>query len=1402
MATTYTPSVGSRFNHGIQPGGSYLTDYERPSYAPWPESNVRARPRDVDAQNLATTALRGWRFPDSRRFLWDRRPLEAGVTVCATDFLPDTEMMHTAFLAASQFLTSGTSTKSGIRLSAKWATGDDGKITLKLEKLDQSLPHGDRGQGLEHTLISCMKQGGDTSKAIGQLIRLLSDRFALTMDQCKETAKASSLYPIRCTSEISSQSLFIEGKLLCPNGMLSMTPLYGKRVFEIPLARSLQASMRETAVRPQTGFMSMDQGRALVPMLAEDAVTNGKPIVGLWASGVKSVVHPMVIAGCYMLRNSTLLKDKAFASDGAFLLLFYGLGGKSKFNMSWMSNMLLLKPPTLKVWKLLGVARQGLLAVMIDFGVIFACVWVDPGLDTLARPIGRKSPGPSIRGGSPPSMEASLAQSTGAFESKIPVPPGQATQVHQGQQNHVPKTNPWEEPSLLSRAKLEPILAQSRPPRPNNIVRPTLVLNGEPRVNGSQSMSVNRSSQRAGHNSHEYDFPWKKEGSKQTAGQTVNVTPVWQSNVGSSQPPDARSTHVDTHSLPWKSKDRSNGQVTTQTNHQEAARNSTAPRVHQELRTSEMNGNAGGELNCSPRSTGTWTETGHMGASQGRNSGFASHTPNGVGSMGNSPYRPAYLSHTTPTSAPLAAVHGEVSGNNTAATAPSPRHRATWSQTSSRGMTTQHGNSGVIGNRTPHGMGPTTFTPCATPQVAAQMNQSTMRGDDGERGVGNAAAPRPTTTHEPRENSWSYRRPNHQINGTPPVQTFQPRCQTTPGVGAKQEPAKSVFTFTPDSGGSRSTTQSGPARLRTTWTSEGIPRGDPSQNPLRATVLAQQSQRQTADGQATSRFSEPPVRASALRNMSQTAPPAFGNSRQFMPPRPPTRPTTNWMSAVQTSSPPPPVAQSVVTPRSAPPVGRPVTTPQSQGPTREAAANGNVHVPMSTFGDSPPALPPGWTELSNDPDVLKMEILQLREKLAMAERELQRLSSENELRARERLTPGTPEMTGLVDPPGVQENNRGEPPKADSIPGAMRGFEGEHQIHAGAQHNVASFPDNGFRTTPMLDDEVASGVKISNSVGKQKGVVRRENEVLINGERAVQFQPDSTFEAISDVGSSDNEHESGDDSDSDDDFLGSGSYDDSKSETSSSSSDATSAGTHDWDELATYELEAGSESDDERIYRKYGMECFDHHPPYWWLPQDMSFDSLVHMEKIGLITNSAKAWENQGKPLPKIEARGGLTFEQAMKRRNKCRKKKHAFKKQHEEKYLKDLLGEEKIVTTLEKKMMRISEGKKEKKSEDESVASSSCSSSSEDDERKSGKKKKAKKKSEEKKRAEEKRRRKKKSEEQRKSEERSKKKKSSKKKDDLVNSSDVTFQEDRASSSKSSSSRKTRKSSGRSKSK
>ena len=76
----------------------------------------------------------------------------------------------------------------------------------------------------------------------------------------------------------SAASSALRGTMLLPSALLSLTPLYGKRLCDVPLVTTL-CSPSPSSSRPINGLLSLDQARSLLPMAADD------PNVSSWPRG-------------------------------------------------------------------------------------------------------------------------------------------------------------------------------------------------------------------------------------------------------------------------------------------------------------------------------------------------------------------------------------------------------------------------------------------------------------------------------------------------------------------------------------------------------------------------------------------------------------------------------------------------------------------------------------------------------------------------------------------------------------------------------------------------------------------------------------------------------------------------------------------------------------------------------------------------------------------------------------------------------------------------------------------------------------------------------------------------------------------------------------------------------------
>ncbi|GLC59124.1 hypothetical protein PLESTB_001450900 [Pleodorina starrii] len=110
--------------------------------------------------------------------------------------------------------------------------------------------------------------------------------------------------------------------LLLPAVALSLTPLYARRLCDVPLAQTLSQPQRPEA-GVQTGYLTMDQARSLLPLAADDSNVYSVPLVGVWVRGVRKTEHPLVYATALQFAYATALPDRAVQPDGAFLLLLF-----------------------------------------------------------------------------------------------------------------------------------------------------------------------------------------------------------------------------------------------------------------------------------------------------------------------------------------------------------------------------------------------------------------------------------------------------------------------------------------------------------------------------------------------------------------------------------------------------------------------------------------------------------------------------------------------------------------------------------------------------------------------------------------------------------------------------------------------------------------------------------------------------------------------------------------------------------------------------------------------------------------------------------------------------------------------------------------------------------------------
>ncbi|KAK9854216.1 hypothetical protein WJX84_010792 [Apatococcus fuscideae] len=137
-----------------------------------------------------------------------------------------------------------------------------------------------------------------------------------------------------------SQTARLEGVAVAPGVGLIITPLLSKRICPVPLALHLSQTSAAAQSFPchltsgsnaqhqsqpacQSGILTLDQARNLLPIRGDDPKAYLVPSVGIWLSGVPGPADPFVRAAAISFICTSQLQERILLPDNAFLLLLY-----------------------------------------------------------------------------------------------------------------------------------------------------------------------------------------------------------------------------------------------------------------------------------------------------------------------------------------------------------------------------------------------------------------------------------------------------------------------------------------------------------------------------------------------------------------------------------------------------------------------------------------------------------------------------------------------------------------------------------------------------------------------------------------------------------------------------------------------------------------------------------------------------------------------------------------------------------------------------------------------------------------------------------------------------------------------------------------------------------------------
>ncbi|KAK9826998.1 hypothetical protein WJX74_003183 [Apatococcus lobatus] len=263
---------------------------------------------------------RRWKFPSSKRHLWDRTPAAQACLVEAGEFLPMLQAFHQNEAACRDYA------MQSLGVTFQWR--------LPYQQLGVMV------EGMTYAPINLSS---------AEEVQACSSRLAhqlLASCHLRGQIPAGQMLKASLGHWGQSQTARLEGVAVAPGVGLIITPLLSKRICPVPLALHLSQTSAAAQSFPchltsgsnaqhqsqpacQSGILTLDQARNLLPIRGDDPKAYLVPSVGIWLSGVPGPADPFVRAAAISFICTSQLQERILLPDNAFLLLLYCPGSST-----------------------------------------------------------------------------------------------------------------------------------------------------------------------------------------------------------------------------------------------------------------------------------------------------------------------------------------------------------------------------------------------------------------------------------------------------------------------------------------------------------------------------------------------------------------------------------------------------------------------------------------------------------------------------------------------------------------------------------------------------------------------------------------------------------------------------------------------------------------------------------------------------------------------------------------------------------------------------------------------------------------------------------------------------------------------------------------------------------------
>ncbi|CAG9325334.1 unnamed protein product [Blepharisma stoltei] len=282
-----------------------------------------------------TVIIHGISLYASRGTLWPRTPIGKNIAVSVSSMLPviklTSEVLETLWIAGLQG--SSRSALGGFLIGYKHSPAHF--LNVDIKEIQWHVRKTPRNSG-DYAIRVFPKDSerGDITRRESEFM-LQSTLFKLDSYAELEFLEPLDLCKTSLNFDVRGNEIEISCQMLFPRLDLEFVPISPLKIVSTPLSVKLtQKNLKHPKF--QTGYLTLDQKKRVLPLLCSDPLAFKYPLVGVWATASPGsqecpLSHPLIWSSCVRFIESKLIQERISPNPAQNTFLFIYFSSKPQF---------------------------------------------------------------------------------------------------------------------------------------------------------------------------------------------------------------------------------------------------------------------------------------------------------------------------------------------------------------------------------------------------------------------------------------------------------------------------------------------------------------------------------------------------------------------------------------------------------------------------------------------------------------------------------------------------------------------------------------------------------------------------------------------------------------------------------------------------------------------------------------------------------------------------------------------------------------------------------------------------------------------------------------------------------------------------------------------------------------